>query len=108
MLFGREGAPRASLPDAVIASCSIPGWYEPAIIGGRRYVDGGVRSVTSLDMLGGTDVQDVYALAPTASTEPDHPLQPHLRMERRLRQVSPSPWSGRPRRWPRGASGWPC
>jgi len=22
-----------------------------------------------------------------ASTEPDHPLQPHLRMERRLRQV---------------------
>jgi NTE family protein len=26
-------------------------------------------------------------LAPMASTEPDHPLQPHLRMERRLRQV---------------------
>jgi len=26
-------------------------------------------------------------LAPMASTEPDHPLQPHLRMERSLRQV---------------------
>ena len=38
-------------------------------------------------MLGGTDVQDVYVLAPMASTQPDHPLQPHLRMERRLRQV---------------------
>jgi NTE family protein len=87
VLFGREGAPRASLPDAVVASCSIPGWYEPAIIGGRRYVDGGVRSMTSLDALGGTDVQDIYVLAPMASTEPDHPLQPHLRMERRLRQV---------------------
>jgi len=87
VLFGREGAPRASLPEAVIASCSIPGWYEPAVIGGRRYVDGGVRSATSLDMLGGTDVQDVYVLAPMASTQPDHPLQPHLRMERRLRQV---------------------
>jgi NTE family protein len=75
------------LPEAVVASCSIPGWYEPAVIGGRRYVDGGVRSMTSLDSLGGTDVQDVYVLAPMASTEPDRPLQPHLRVERRLRQV---------------------
>ena len=87
VLFGREGAPRASLPDAVVASCSIPGWYEPAVIGGRRYVDGGVRSMTSLDVLAGTDVQDIYVLAPMASTEPDHPLRPHLQMERRLRQV---------------------
>jgi NTE family protein len=87
VLFGRDGAPRASLPEAVVASCSIPGWYEPAVIAGRRYVDGGVRSMTSLDMLGGTDVQEVYVLAPMASTEPDHPRQPHLQMERRLRQV---------------------
>ena len=54
----------------------------PAVV-----VDGGVRSMTSLDVLGGTDVQDIYVLAPMASTEPDHPLQPHLQMERRLRQV---------------------
>ena len=87
VLFGRDGAPPASLTDAVVASCSIPGWYEPAVIGGRRYVDGGVRSMTSLDVLAGTDIQDVYVLAPMASTETDHPLQPHLRMERRLRQV---------------------
>jgi NTE family protein len=87
VLFGRPGAPPASLPEAVVASCSIPGWYEPAVIGGRRYVDGGVRSMTSLDALGDTAVTDIYVLAPMASTEPDHPLQPHLRMERRLRQV---------------------
>jgi NTE family protein len=87
VLFGRDGAPAASLPDAVVASCSIPGWYEPAVIGGRRYVDGGVRSMTSLDVLAGSDVQDIYVLAPMASTEPDHPLRPHLQMERRLRQV---------------------
>ena len=87
VLFGRDGAPAASLPEAVVASCSIPGWYEPAVIGGRRYVDGGVRSMTSLDVLAGTDIQDVYVLAPLASTETDHPLQPHLRMERGLRQV---------------------
>src|SRR5580658_39536 len=87
VLFGRDGAPPATLPEAVVASCSIPGWYEPAVIGGRRYVDGGVWSMTSLDVLGGTDVREVYVLAPMASTEPDHPLQPHLRMERRIRQV---------------------
>ena len=87
VLFGRDGAPPAALPDAVVASCSIPGWYEPAVIGGRRYVDGGVRSMTSLDALGSIDVEEVYVLAPLASTETDHPLQPYLRMERGLRQV---------------------
>jgi NTE family protein len=87
VLFGREGAPQAPLADAVVASCSIPGWYQPTTIGGRRYVDGGVRCPTSLSALSGTDVHDVYVLAPMASTEPDHPLQPHLRIERRLRQL---------------------
>jgi NTE family protein len=87
VLFGREDAPQAPLPDAVVASCSIPGWYQPARIGGRRYVDGGVRCPTSLGALAGTDVHDIYVLAPMASTEPDHPLQPHLRLERRLRQL---------------------
>ena len=87
VLFGRRDAPRASLPDAVVASCSIPGWYEPTVIDGRRYVDGGVRSATSLSALRGTNVQEVYVLAPMASTEPDHPLQPHLRIERRFRQL---------------------
>jgi NTE family protein len=87
VLFGHPGAPRVSLTDAVVASCSIPGWYEPARVGGRRYVDGGVRSVTSLSSLAGTDVQEIYVLAPMASTESDHPLQPHLRLERRVRQL---------------------
>jgi NTE family protein len=86
-VFGRDGAPLAPLPDAVVASCSVPGWYQPATIGGRRYVDGGVRSPTSLGALSGTDVHDIYVLAPMASTEPDHPLAPHLRLERRLRQL---------------------
>jgi NTE family protein len=87
VLFGQPGAPRASLPDAVVASCSIPGWYSPAVIGGRRYVDGGVRSATSLGVLAGTDVQEVYVLAPLASTQADHPFQPHLRIERQIRQL---------------------
>jgi NTE family protein len=53
VVFGSEGAPRASLADAVAASCAIPAYFEPVVIEGRRYVDGGVRSVTNLDLLAG-------------------------------------------------------
>lgn len=88
VLFGRKGAPRASLPDAVVASCSVPGWYQPAKIGARRYVDGGVRSLTSLSALRGTDVTDVYVLAPLASTQPVPLLPPHLHVEHRLLQLA--------------------
>ena len=49
-----------------------------------------MRSATSLKALSGTDVEEIYVLAPMASTDPDHPLQPHLRMERRFRQVNTS------------------
>jgi NTE family protein len=87
VLFGQPGAPPAALTDAVVASCSIPGWYTPTVIGGRRYVDGGIRSATSLGVLRGTNVDEVYVLAPMASTEPDHPLRPDLRIERRFRQL---------------------
>jgi NTE family protein len=85
--FGRAGAPPASLPDAVVASCSIPGWYEPKMIGNRRYVDGGVRSSTSLDLLARVDLDEVYVLAPMASYEPDRPRNPALRAERLVRQL---------------------
>ncbi|HUZ26948.1 MAG TPA: patatin-like phospholipase family protein [Streptosporangiaceae bacterium] len=87
VIFGREGAPHAVLPDAVVASCSIPGWYEPVVIDGRRYVDGGVRSSTSLGLMAGAGVDEVYVLAPMASTEPDRPRKPHERLERRLRHL---------------------
>jgi NTE family protein len=85
VIFGRKGAPRARLADAVVASCSIPGWYEPAVIGGRRYVDGGVRSLTSLSVLADAGVDEVYVLAPMASTAPGRLARPHERLERRLR-----------------------
>jgi NTE family protein len=88
VLFGRKGAPQASLPDAVVASCSVPAWYQPAKVGGRRYVDGGVRSLTSLSALRGTDVTDVYVLAPLASTQPAPLLPPHLHVEHRLLQLA--------------------
>jgi NTE family protein len=87
VIFGREGAPSAPLPDAVVASCSIPGWYEPAVIDGRRYVDGGVRSPTSLSVMAEAEVDEVYVLAPMASIVTDRPARPHERLERRLRHL---------------------
>jgi NTE family protein len=85
VIFGKEGAPQASLADAVVASCSVPGWYEPYVIGGRRYVDGGVRSATSLGLLARTDVTDVVVLAPMASLVSDRPRVPHKQIERKVR-----------------------
>jgi NTE family protein len=67
VVFGREQTGRLS--EAVVGSCSIPGWYQPAVIGTRRYVDGGVYSNTSLDLLLGTTVEQVYAFVPMATTE---------------------------------------
>ena len=85
VVFGRSGAPAAPLPDAVVASCSIPGWYRPAEIGGRRYVDGGVRSLTSLSLMADAGVDEVYVLAPMASTVTDSPRKPRERLERTVR-----------------------
>src|SRR3954454_14190338 len=41
VVFGREGAPPATVGEAVAASCAIPPFSPPVKIGGRRYVDGG-------------------------------------------------------------------
>jgi NTE family protein len=87
VIFGRPGAPRARLPEAVVASCSIPGWYQPAVIGGRRYIDGGVRSSTSLRVVARANVKDVFVLAPMASIVSDRPRMPHERLERRVRAL---------------------
>lgn len=50
VVFGAPGAPPASVADAVTASCSIPWVFRPVRIGGREYVDGGVWSMTNLDV----------------------------------------------------------
>ncbi|MGO9780980.1 MAG: patatin-like phospholipase family protein [Streptosporangiaceae bacterium] len=85
VVFGRGGAPAASLPDAVVASCSIPGWYRPAEIGGRRYVDGGIQSLTSLGLMAEAGVDEVYVLAPMASTVTGRSRSVHERLERAVR-----------------------
>jgi NTE family protein len=51
VVFGRRGAPPARLAPAVLASCAIPGYFQPVDIGGTDYIDGGVHSVTNADVL---------------------------------------------------------
>jgi NTE family protein len=85
--FGRSGEPSATLSEAVTASCSIPGWYAPVVIGGRRYVDGGACSPTSLDLVARLDLDEVLVLAPTVSFEFDDPQTMVARLERRFRRA---------------------
>ncbi|MDQ1689169.1 MAG: hypothetical protein QOK42_2144 [Frankiaceae bacterium] len=85
--FGRPGAPHASLHDAVMASCAIPGWYQPVTINGRRYVDGGACSPTSLDLLAGEGLDEIYVLSPMTSFSYDEPDTVVGRLERRFRRA---------------------
>ena len=68
-VFGRPGTPKAELADAVAASCAIPGFYRPVSVGGRRYVDGGVRSASNLDLLARRNLDLVICLNPTSTLE---------------------------------------
>jgi NTE family protein len=58
--FDRDSG--VSLADAVAASCAVPLVWPPITIGGRRYMDGGVRSTTNADLAGGCE--RVVVLAP--------------------------------------------
>ncbi len=85
VVFGRQDAPAVALSDAVMASCAIPGWFEPIEIDGRTYVDGGAWSATSADVLRDLDLDAVYVVAPMVSFETDDPTSLLGRLERRWR-----------------------
>lgn len=50
------------LPAAVASSCSVPGLFAPITVGGRRYMDGGMRTPTNADLAGGHDIVVVVAV----------------------------------------------
>jgi NTE family protein len=67
VVFGRPGAPFATVADAVAASCSVPWLFEPVRISDREYVDGGVWSPTNLDAAPAGRDTHVLCLFPTAA-----------------------------------------
>ncbi|MGY0004661.1 patatin-like phospholipase family protein [Micromonospora sp. I033] len=48
-----DAGSQVALVDAVGASCAVPGVWPPVTIGGRRFVDGGVRSAVNADLAAG-------------------------------------------------------
>ena len=93
VVFGRAGAPSLGLAEAVVASCSIPGWFPPARIGEHRFVDGGTVSNTNLDVLaaaempGGRPLDEIYVLAPSAARGYDKPSTVMGKLERSYRHL---------------------
>src|SRR5437763_534382 len=74
VMFGSPGAPRASVGEAVAASCSVPWLFAPVWIAGREYVDGGVWSATNLDAVPAGRDTHVLCLNPTAGVGGTHTL----------------------------------
>jgi len=72
--FGTDESPDVPIKLAVAASSAVPMLYEPIEIDGRLYIDGGVASGTSADLvLGNPDPLDlVIVIAPMASDEARH------------------------------------
>src|SRR3954471_2220313 len=66
VMFGAPSAPRASVAEAVLASCAVPWVFAPVEIHGREYVDGGVWSPTNLDAAPAGRGAHVLCLMPTA------------------------------------------
>ncbi len=87
VVFGRAGAPHASLSEAVMASCAIPGWFAPIEIGNRTYIDGGAVSATSIDVVSHEGFDEVYVIAPMSLTQPDHPKSLTAKLDRQWRGV---------------------
>ncbi len=68
VVFGRDEVPaggrRPPLPDAVAASCAVPGLFRPVSIGGEQFVDGGAHSPTNADVLAGQGLDLVVVSSP--------------------------------------------
>jgi NTE family protein len=57
-----DAASGVGLVDAVAASCAVPGIWPPVTIGGRRFIDGGMRSPANVDLAAG--YERVVVIAP--------------------------------------------
>jgi NTE family protein len=84
--LGYPGSPPMAMSKAVCATYAVPGWCPPVEHLGKTYVDGGVASPTSADLLISTDVSEAIVLAPMASTDMGWPRNPAEAAERLLRR----------------------
>ncbi len=95
VVFGEPSAPTTTISQAAAASTAIPLLYAPREIGGRDYLDGGLRSTTNIEVAIAHGakmivcinplvpyVHDVNQLLPTATGLPAHHIAtkgfPHI------------------------------
>jgi len=71
-----HGGSGVRLDRAIAASCAVPTVYPPVTIGGRRYMDGGIRSATNADLAAGSSA--VIVLNAIGHLTPPEPLQREL------------------------------
>ncbi len=81
-VFGSPGAPAASAGQAVHASCAIPWIFRPVRIGGREYVDGGVWSLTNMDVAPAGRGTHVVCLSVAGASTASGPLAAMGRLAR--------------------------
>ena len=70
--FGQTG-PHPPLPDAVAASCAIPGFFRPVVIDGVAHIDGGVHSPTNADLVLEAGAVDLVVVSSPMSREGRRP-----------------------------------
>lgn len=68
VIFDGSGEPDATVSQSVEASCAIPGVFRPVVLGGARFVDGGVWSPTNMDVAEVERETRVLCLNPTGSS----------------------------------------
>ena len=92
--FGRPGTPKATLAQAVAASCAIPGYFKPVRIGRYTYIDGGAHSPTNADVLRREELDLVIVSSPMSAAHgraatPDAPLRwrAHNQLQREVQRL---------------------
>jgi NTE family protein len=79
--FGEPGFRQVPISRAVAASIAMPGLYRPVRIGGRDYVDGGVKKTAHINLAirhGADLVVCINPIVPLRNPAPHGPLRGHL------------------------------
>lgn len=71
---------------AVASSCALPGLFAPVTIDGHRYMDGGVRATTNVDLASGYEA--IVVLAPTVGN--DNPIATHGDLPNQIKMLRSS------------------
>ena len=67
VVFGRDH--EATIADAVSASCAVPGYFEPIVIGSQSFVDGAAYSMLNADLVARLGLDVVVVSAPMSTTD---------------------------------------